>query len=111
MNVASRENSKCKGPGVEKGLVPSRDHQRVLGPKCHVHGKVVGCEIAETGRGLVLQSLVSYDEKFGFYPQCSGEPLKSFKQRSDMIRCAFWKRSLLQPRMKPFLSDSKGVEG
>ena len=69
MNVASRESSKCKGPEVEKGLVPSRDHQRLLGPKCHEHGKVVGHEIAEMGRGLMLQNLVSYDEKFGFYPQ------------------------------------------
>lgn len=80
MNVASRENSKCKGPGVEKGLVSSRDHQRVLGPKCHEHGKVAGCEIAEMGRSPILQSLVSCDEKFGFYPQCSGEPSKDFKQ-------------------------------
>lgn len=100
MNVASRENSKCRGPKVEKSLVPSRDHQRVLGPKCHEHGEVVGCEIVEMGRGLILQSLVSCDEKFGFYPLCSGEPLKVFELRSDMIRCAFWNRSLLQPRME-----------
>lgn len=37
------------------------------------------------GRGLILQSLVSCDEEFGSYSQRSGEPLKVFKQRSDMI--------------------------
>lgn len=49
---------------------------------------------------LIMQNFMRYGEEFGFYSQCSGEPLKVFKQRSDMIRFAFWKRSLLQLRME-----------
>lgn len=50
--------------------------------------KMPWCEVAEGSRGLAMLMLMSWEGKSGFYSQCSGEPLKVFKQGSDTIRLA-----------------------
>lgn len=46
----------------------------------------------------------------GFYPQCSGEPLEVFKQRSDTIRFAFGKDHGGRRDWEQFLLSSSTVK-
>lgn len=48
--------------------------------------------VREEGRSQILQSLVGYDEQFGFYPKSIGMALMGFKQRSEIIGMRIRKR-------------------
>lgn len=45
----------------------------------------------KAGGSHVMQTILSNDNQFEFYPETNGKPLEGFKQSEIMIECVLWK--------------------